>query len=252
MKKLLLQFSFLICFIFIISGTGLAAMYSFGDPAIYWPGWQDNYDSNHNTQDVIGTPQLTGGLIITDDVTGLLQSVEISYDSSVVSAYSAGDLFFDLDSDGYWDYIVHNEYSNTSGHWNTISSSSLYQVTGSFGINDSYYFLTNDTWNNGTNGHGFRNDHPAVVNTSEFSAWTSLGSVSVTDFSSPAPGKVVFDFSGITSGTDWDFSNAIIAFTTTCGNDVIYSPVPEPMTILLLGFGMFGLGICSRRITKGK
>ncbi len=243
-------------FVFVfIQGTAQATLYSFGDESTYWPGWQATHFTNSNSQDVVGTPNLTGGIVdVGDD--GFLDYVKIFY-SSVGSDYSAGDLFIDLDGDQYWDYVVHNTYSNTSGHYKNISSSSTLYSTHIALDSQTAYLLSNDTWNGGNNGNGFRNDHPTVLASTD--GLTYVGDVEVTDFnhdlngqSIPAGTAVVFDFTGITSGTDWNWSNAIIGFSPTCANDVIYSPVPEPTTALLLGFGLLGLGFCSSRKLRKK
>ena len=250
MKKLLLGI-FLMGFFFVfVQGVAQATLYSFGDESIHWPGWKDNYDNSHNTQDVVGTPNLTGGVVdVGND--GYLDYVKIFY-SSVGSNYSAGDLFIDLDGDQYWDYVVHNTYNNTTGHYNDISSSTLYSTH--IALNADAYLLSQDTWHGGTNADGFRNDHPTVL--ASTSGLTYVGDVDVTDFdhsNNPTlPGAVVFDFTGITSGTNWNWGNAIIGFSPTCSNDVIYSHVPEPTTALLLGFGLLGLGFCSSRKLRKK
>ena len=254
MKKLLLGI-FLMGFVFVfVQGAAQATLYSFGDESIHWPGWKDNHYTSHNTQDVVGTPNLRGGVVdVGND--GYLDYVKIFY-SSVGSDYSAGDLFIDLDGDQYWDYVVHNTYSNTSGHYRGISSSKLYQTHIALD-SQTAYLLSQDTWHFGNHVSSFRNDHPTVLK--DVSNLQSLGNVSVTDFDHnlngqpiPAGTAVVFDFTDITSGTNWNWGNAIIGFSPTCSNDVIYSHVPEPATVLLIGFGLVGLGLCSSsKMRKG-
>ena len=268
MKKLI--FIFVMCLTFLLTQRMSMALkyYSFGDDVNYWDGWADTYNdgtharSNYNNQDVVGTPNLTGGQIITDD-SGKLLEIAIFY-SSIGSDYSIGDLFIDLNDDSNWDYIVHNTYDTNNNHWKLSSTNStLYKVNGTFsankGDNDNYYFTSNDTWNGGHNGTSFRNDHPTVIKYSYISQnapnlLTKKGKVTVKDFnhSSNDSGNVTFDFSGLgldlTNGRSW--WGAVIAAQPVCANDADKGKVPEPATVLLIGFGLLGIGLCSNNKIK--
>ncbi len=234
-------------------GTSNAAVYTFGDDATYWPGWGYAGDDD-NTRDVIGSPDLTGGEVIINDQ-GLLEKITFNYDT-VGSEYSAGDLFIDVDADQIWDYVVHNEYeyADPDTHWHGILSSTLYEVNIALNSQDAYY-LSDYTWG----GPSYRNSHPTVLK--DLTGASYIGNVNVTDFNnSQAPGTVIFDFTNITSGTNFDWSQATIGFTTTCANDVIYetvnggshTQVPEPATVMIVGLGLLGLGICSSKRMKKK
>ena len=249
MKRILTVLVLFAGFMFLAQGMAQATTFSFGDESIYWPGWTDSYNTANNTKDVVGTPDLTGGKVVTDS-SGNLTSISIRYtsvDSHNPIRYVAGDLFIDLDRDANWDYVVHNNYNTSNGHWTLSSTTSiLYNLNNSIARNSSSYLLSNDTLNNGNNGNGFRNDHPVVISDAALSGMTALDSVVITDFSSTVPGNVVFAFSG-GSAINVNWNSAIIGFAPTCANDVIYSQVPEPATLLLLGLGLFGMGIVSRK-----
>ena len=235
-------------------GTSNAAVYTFEDNHKYWPGWSNGTDDDK--YDVIDTPNLTGGRIITNDQ-GVLEKIEFDY-TSIGSDYSAGDLFIDIDADQYWDYVVHNEYTyDTPGtHWREIRNSALYEVNIALNSQDAYY-LSDVTWSPGEPPH-YRNSHPTVLK--ETYATDELGTVNVTDFDHTiAPGTVIFDFTDITNAPNIDWNQARIGFTTTCANDVIYetpggshTQVPEPATVMIVGFGLLGLGICSSKRMKKK
>ncbi len=261
MKKLLLGI-FLMGFVFVfVQGAAQATLYSFGDSNNYWgdnqrwangESWTDTYNTAHNDTDVIGTPELTGGTIETDS-SGALEKIKIAYDSvSSSSSYAAGDLFLDTDGDFFWDYFV--DVTATSG-------ATLYKVNNGVSVsakkgqNDNYYDLSTgvfksdpETW--------YRNYHPVHASDALITASTEIGSLqNFTDFvpnSAPPTNYVVFDFDLANTINNVDWSNAIIGFAPTCANDVIYQHVPEPATVLLIGFGLVGLGLCSSsKMRKG-
>ncbi len=254
MKKVMYILMFFALVLFMGQGVSLATLYTFGDSNYYWgqnsgwaPGesWQDTYISNHNNRDVIGTPDLTGGSIETDS-TGALTEIKIAYDTvSSTTSYTAGDLFLDTDGDFFWDYFVDVDNSDNKVYLYDIDDN--VDASAKKGQNDDFYNLSTGVFKSSHENY-YRNDHPVYASSVLIQNSTQLGELSsFTDFvpgSAPPTNYVVFDFGSATiNNVDW--TKAIIGFAPTCANDVIYERVPEPTAVLLVGFGLLGLGLCS-------
>ena len=85
------------------TSVSFAVPVTFNDTKNYWPTWSNG--TSDDSQDVIGTPNITGGTA--DIVNGLLKSVQINYTNiNSFPSLTAGDLFIDLGSNNYWDYVV--------------------------------------------------------------------------------------------------------------------------------------------------
>ncbi len=259
MKKLVYALIVLSMALFLGQGVSQATLYSFGDHNYYWghnqgwaPGqsWTDTYNNNHNSRDVIGTPNLTGGTIETDS-NGALAEIKIAYASvSNTLSYHAGDLFLDINGDAVWDYFVDVTDSNGPALYKAPTGNTA--ASAKKGDNDNYYELSTGVFNS-SHQNWYRNDHPVYASASLIAASSFKGYLDdFTDFqpgSTPPTNYVVFDFGSSTiTGVDW--SKAIIGFAPTCANDVIYEHVPEPATVLIVGFGLLGLGLCSSRKMK--
>ena len=238
-----------------------ARFVQFDDTVNYWDTWQASVSSN-NSDDVIGIPQITGGSL--NIVDGYLSNVSFSFNNSKNFFVDVGDLFIDIGSNGYWDYVVDvDNYTNTiqDSSWNGTSwggftpdtSGVLYTFDDqAFGVakgqNDSFYDISSDLWTI----NGVRNDHPMAYNN------TDLGLVG--DESVDVSGtfsrqynqahSIDFVFFDPTDYNPTDrlvhvgTSGLTVGFAAACANDVIMAgieAVPEPTIVLLLGSAMAGL-----------
>ncbi|WP_319584204.1 PEP-CTERM sorting domain-containing protein [uncultured Pseudodesulfovibrio sp.] len=226
---------------------------SFEDNAVYWDGFENTYrGGRQNSQDVIGTPDLTGGNFIYDGHT--LTGIELYY-TSTSRAISPGDWFFDFDQDQNWDYVLHQSVQHTRRGSYLVYN--LYNVDGwglGYGDEASWYWKWEYQESYGRGGE-IRYDHPvkalipwwAEGEAVDFSGW-DYGEVS-----EDSPGKSVW------SGIDLDLlafdgASFTYGFAMTCANDVLFGqsmvPAPEPSTFLLLGFGGLGLLLYRRKKSR--
>ena len=201
-----------------------AASVSFTDTQNYWAGWANG--TGDDSRDLIGTPEILGGVATFDDVSGSLTGVSFDY-TTFRNQYTTGDLFINANADGDWDYVLS---ASTSTIFN-ISSVGL-----SVSDTTSDYYVLSDAYFSS----GHRDAHAVEINTSKLTAGMNIGSFSLQPFDSDTDTDVLFSGFSLDVG-----SEMIIGFGPSCANDVIYetvnNPVPVPAAVWLFGSGLMGI-----------
>lgn len=227
----------------------MADTVSFTDTTKYWDGFANRTRgwNSQNGKDVIGTPNLTGGTFTIEG--NALTAIALNY-ASTSRDVIPGDWFFDLNSDGEWDYVLHHT-STTTQQWNwwswccetttTWGDYALYAVSLDY---DDWGSYIKSFWPDGYEG---RFDHPALANVedgdlleyADFSGWNyRWGDTAVWDGFS-------LDLS------DYLGQEITYGFAMTCANDVLLGTftvsTPEPGTLVLLGLGLMVLALLGRK-----
>lgn len=157
------------------------------------------------------------------------------------SQYTSGDIFINSDSDALYEYAIRvtwtNNVSGTYGVYSLDGSSSLVPVR------ESYNAPQSNPWRS-TGGASITSGSFAYESGLNDSAIAATGLIGGNHYAVEDIDLSSF----LTGGTDFTAH-----FTMGCGNDNLMghsTAVPEPATLLLLGLGLIGLGVSSRKLRK--
>lgn len=232
----LLMISFMItypqaAFTFTIDDTGIGAYWGGSDPRGYGDVIQD---SNPLHSFALDKMDITfDGSLVTVAVTGNYFSTGINYNNNY---FSPGDLYINPTgwiTTGTAPNYGNDTFNNNEGWSLVVTQTGVYHLD----FNQiqftqapaGWYYRANQAWQGGATGD----------------------SLSEVDYSINSDGvSYTFNTAGLGLGDKFG-----LHWTMRCGNDVIEGldpipPVPEPASMTLLGLGLLGLGVVSRKKFK--
>jgi hypothetical protein len=234
---------------------------NFGDSSNYWPGWGNG--TGDDNKDVIGIPNFTGGTaeLTGNKLTSLIFNQSVT-SSSIWGVTSPGDLFINIDADNDWDYFVDltigiNGNGTNETKWLTAGTTNPDPVAGNYNIylinlalnSATGYIKSGTDYSNGWSGYQIRDNHPVAYG-GNLPA-NAFGQVGFSGWDNSPASEYIFDFASLNGGGLTLGESFIIGWTVNCANDVIYEKMnvhaPEPATMFLLGSGLIGLGVYTKR-----
>lgn len=243
-KKFFLGGVFLFLFLSLPTLDAHSGTYTIEDSWVNWPGYTSN-----RAGDEYGTPKVDHMLVTWNDDTGFLETVDIilhgettwqNFNSLFINSYSITSKNADWDD---WDFFVHDGgTTNVNAGMGNVPGNGLYSIGSSYQYTHS-------------SGGGVREGNPNGIDSSALTlmpkdgnwlGWQGENTLTRSfDFGSYDFDLTLDGIQGLSLADGF-----FIAFSPFCANDVIgggSEPVPEPSTIILLGFGMFAFAGVARK-----
>lgn len=229
----------------------------------YWPGWPSP-TSWQNGTDTMGGPSIVGGTIVVSDA-GYVSAITADFLNPpgwTTAKMFPADLFIDNAGDPEWDYVLslYNGRSNADEDLKyvpTITPTNIplgginylqeFLNVPLYAVNrDAEYLVTRADNSAGGGYWGYsdiRESHPFAY-TNLTGQPLGYGEV-IGGKRNQSPLTYVLPDGVIPYSEAFRFG-----FTQNCANDVIYTPVPEPSTLLLVGIGLGALGVAGFKKRK--
>lgn len=235
-KKFMLMLLLLAYYTVVVAvGVATATTMSYQDSYTEFPGQETWW----NEVDVIYSPEVESSSITWDEFSGKLIEIRINFDPNNKDFYGFTSLFINIgdhtgNNYGYdsWDFFIHS--GGTSDSATTIGD---IPTDGLWAVKENYQYTR-------AGGLVERTNHPNGIDEASMLFVSPL--VPIWDGDS-----LVYDFNSYSLGV-YISSGYSFAWTLKCANEVTLafderSEVPEPVTMVLFGAGMVGVGLFLRK-----